>query len=103
MGPIPLGHAVKTSAGKLPFKYIIHVSAINMLWCASERSISDSTRNAMILAEQLGLESIAFPILGSGSGGFDKKRAEAIMLNVLHETESPIAVTLVRYQDSRGG
>jgi O-acetyl-ADP-ribose deacetylase (regulator of RNase III) len=29
MGVIPLGHAVETSAGSLPFKSIIHVAGIN--------------------------------------------------------------------------
>ena len=49
-GPIPLGAAVLTSAGKLPFKGIIHVTGIDMLWLASERSIQDSVRNALALA-----------------------------------------------------
>jgi O-acetyl-ADP-ribose deacetylase (regulator of RNase III) len=31
-GSIPLGGAVLTSAGRLPFKAIIHVAGINMLW-----------------------------------------------------------------------
>ena len=38
-GAIPLGHAVLTSAGRLPFSGIIHVAGINMLWQASARSI----------------------------------------------------------------
>jgi O-acetyl-ADP-ribose deacetylase (regulator of RNase III) len=38
-GPIPLGGAVLTSAGRLPFRAIIHVAGINLLWRASERSI----------------------------------------------------------------
>ena len=41
-GFIPLGGAVLTSAGRLPFKAIIHVAGINMLWRASERSIRQS-------------------------------------------------------------
>src|SRR6476659_2631033 len=48
-GAIPLGEAVLTSAGQLPFKGIIHVAGINMLWRASERSIRDSVRNALQL------------------------------------------------------
>ena len=43
-GPLPLGHAVLTSAGKLPFRGIIHVAGINMLWRASEFSIRQSVR-----------------------------------------------------------
>ena len=41
-GAIPLGGAVLTSAGTLPFRGIIHVAGINMLWRASEQSIRDS-------------------------------------------------------------
>src|ERR1700734_1896918 len=46
-GPIPLGGAVLTSAGRLPFRGIIHVAGINMLWRASERSIRESGKNAV--------------------------------------------------------
>ena len=49
-GAIPLGGAILTSAGKLPFRAIIHVAGINMLWRASQRSIRESVKNAMALA-----------------------------------------------------
>jgi len=52
LGPIPLGGAVETSAGKLPFKSIIHVAGINMIWRSSERSIRESVRSAMSIAVQ---------------------------------------------------
>src|SRR4051794_18354656 len=64
LGPIPLGGAVLTSAGRLSFKAIIHVAGIDLLWRASERSIRDSVRNALDLARQHGFRSIAFPLLG---------------------------------------
>src|SRR5436305_2220178 len=46
-GAIPLGEAVLTSAGRLPFKGIIHVAGISMLWRSSEQSIRRSVRSAM--------------------------------------------------------
>jgi len=52
LGPIPLGGAVITGAGKLPFKSIIHVAGISMWWRSSELSIRDSTRNAVALADR---------------------------------------------------
>ena len=55
-GSIPLGGAVLTSAGKLPFKGIIHVAGINMLWRASERSIRDSVKNAVQAGPRKGLQ-----------------------------------------------
>ena len=97
-GAMPLGSAVLTSAGKLPFKGIIHVAGINMLWRASERSIRDSVRNAMVVAEEHGFESIAFPLIGAGSGGFNQERAKDIMLDEWQKLESPLVVTVVVFR-----
>lgn len=94
-GPIPLGGAVLTSAGKLPFKAIIHVAGINLLWRASETSIRESVRNAMALAEENGFQSIAFPLIGAGSGGFDSDKAKKIMLDELQKLDLAIEVTVV--------
>jgi O-acetyl-ADP-ribose deacetylase len=101
LGPIPLGGAVHTSSGRLPYKAILHVAGINMLWRASHDSIRDSVRNAMRLAEQLGLRSVAFPILGAGSGGFDPVEAERIMTATFAEITCDIEVLLVRYRKTR--
>jgi O-acetyl-ADP-ribose deacetylase (regulator of RNase III) len=73
MGAIPLGYAVETSAGTLPFKSIIHVAGINMLWRSSERSIRDSVRNAILIARNRGYASMALPLIGAGSGGGKSK------------------------------
>ncbi len=94
-GPIPLGAAVLTSAGKLPLKGIIHVAGINMLWRASERSIRDSVKNALDLAAEHGFQSIAFPIIGAGSGSFKQDRAKAIMLDQLQLLEPSLEVMVV--------
>jgi O-acetyl-ADP-ribose deacetylase (regulator of RNase III) len=98
IGPIPLGSAVRTSAGRLPCKGIIHVAGINLLWRASERSIRDSVRNAINLAQEHCYRSIAFPLIGAGSGGFDPERAKAIMLDELRSIDARVAVTVVQYR-----
>jgi O-acetyl-ADP-ribose deacetylase len=69
LGMIPLGGAVETGAGRLPHKAIIHVAGINFLWRSSEYSIRRSVRNAMSIASQRSYRSIAFPLIGAGSGG----------------------------------
>jgi O-acetyl-ADP-ribose deacetylase (regulator of RNase III) len=97
-GSIPLGGAVLTSAGKLPFKAIIHVAGINMFWRASETSIRNSVRNAMTLAHEKGFKSIAFPLIGAGSGGFKPERAKAIMEDELGKLDYPMEVRLVVFQ-----
>ena len=100
VGPMPLGSAVVTSAGKLPYRGIIHVAGINMLWRSSERSIRDSVTNALARAREHGFGSVAFPIIGAGSGGFDEARALAVMVSTLEASDADVAVTVVRYRKS---
>jgi O-acetyl-ADP-ribose deacetylase (regulator of RNase III) len=80
-GPIPLGQAVLTSAGGLSYRGIIHVAGIDGLWRASEHSIRESVRNAVALAEDKGFKSIAFPVIGSGSGSFNQQKALELMIS----------------------
>ena len=101
-GPIPLGGAVLTSAGRLPFKGIIHVAGINMLWRASERSIRATVRNAVLLASEKRFESLAFPLIGAGSGGFHSERAKAIMLDELSQLDTPLTVRIVIFKATKG-
>jgi O-acetyl-ADP-ribose deacetylase (regulator of RNase III) len=100
MGPIPLGHAVHTSAGKLPYRVMLHVAGIDLLWRASRASIVDSTTNAVALARTLGLESIAMPIIGAGSGSFSAPEAEGLMLEALESAEG-LAVTVVHFRSGK--
>jgi O-acetyl-ADP-ribose deacetylase (regulator of RNase III) len=96
-GLIPLGHAVETSAGRLPFKAIIHVAGINLLWRSSEGSVRDSVRNALALAKDRGYRSIAFPLIGAGSGGGSAEKVESWMLNELEIAEFEGEVIVVRF------
>ena len=100
LGPIPLGGAVATVAGRLPHQAIIHVAAINLVWRASARSIAAATTSALDLADAMGLRSLAFPILGAGSGGFDPGEAERIMVAAIKAAATRAAVTLVRYREN---
>lgn len=100
-GAIPLGGAVLTSAGRLPFKAIIHVAGIDMFWRASEQSIRDSVRNAIQLAHEQGFQSIAFPLIGAGSGGFDQEKAQSLMLDELGKLDSQMAVKIVVFRKAK--
>ena len=99
-GPMKLGKAVLTSAGRLPFKGIIHVAGINLLWRGSEYSIRESTRNALQLAHDAGFQSMAFPLIGTGSGGFSESQALEIMTEeIVRHPARPWEVRLVRFQN----
>ena len=101
MGPIPLGGAVVTSAGRLPFKAIIHVAGINLMWRASESSIRSSVASALTVADNESLGSVAMPAIGAGSGGFDEEEALQLIHDEVNRHHSPIDVVLVRYHRSQ--
>ncbi|MDC0711486.1 macro domain-containing protein [Stigmatella sp. ncwal1] len=98
MGPLPLGAAVVTSAGTLPFQGIIHVAGINLLWRASEKSIRDSVAHALERARERGWRSLAFPLIGAGSGGFNEEKALALVRAALEEGAGEFDITVVRYR-----
>jgi O-acetyl-ADP-ribose deacetylase (regulator of RNase III) len=98
LGPIPLGGAVVTTAGKLPFKAIIHVAGISMWWRSSERSIRDSVRNALALAAERGFQSIAFPLIGAGTGGGSPDAVLVMMRDELEKCDFDGIVRIVRFR-----
>ena len=98
MGPIPLGGAVLTSAGRLPFRGIIHVAGINMFWRSSEYSVRHSTRNAMKVASQMDFASVAFPLIGAGSGGGSPEQVQGFMLDELSRMTYGGLVYIARFR-----
>jgi O-acetyl-ADP-ribose deacetylase len=97
-GPIPLGRAVLTSAGRLGYRGIIHVAGINMLWRASAGSVRDSVVSAMEIVGAQAFTSVAFPIIGAGSGGLTEERALSVMVDALSGISSPSRAVIVRYR-----
>ena len=98
LGAIPLGGAVITGAGKLPFESIIHVAGISMWWRSSERSIRDSTRNAIALAVEHNIQSIAFPLIGAGTGGGSADDVLAMMQDELANCDFDGLIRIVRFR-----
>jgi len=97
-GPIPVGEARITSAGELKYKAIIHVAGINIFWFATKESITNSVISAMSLAEKNQFNSIAFPLIGAGSGNRGKEFSKKTMLNAFKNLNSSIQVSLVEYK-----
>lgn len=80
-GPIPIGEAVVTSAGKLKAKYVIHAAVMGQDLQTNEKYLRDATVNSLKRAEELKLSSIAFPALGTGVGGFPMDKCAEVMIN----------------------
>ncbi len=88
-GPIEIGAAVATKAGTLKAKYVIHAVTVGMPALRSlgaggdfktdEFKIRESCKNALLIANELKLSSIALPALGCGVGHFPLVGAAKIM------------------------
>ena len=97
-GPMPLGSALLTSAGRLPYRGIIHVAGIDLLWRSSDRSIRDSVASALRICRAEGFRSVAFPLIGAGSGGGSPAGALAIMQDQLAQERFDGEVRLVIFR-----
>ncbi len=78
-GPIEIGGAIATGAGSLPAKYVIHAATMGMDFKTDEVKIRESCKNALLVASELKLSSIALPALGCGVGHFPLVGAAKIM------------------------
>ncbi len=65
-GPIPVGGAVVTTAGNLPFKGVIHVVGPRKGDGDEEEKLVSALRSAFSLAHERGWESVSFPGVSSG-------------------------------------
>lgn len=101
-GPIQVGEAAITGAGAMRARWVIHAAAMGDE-AVSERSIRESTRASLRLASEHGAKRVAFPILGSGVGGFDFRRAAEVMLEAARDApESASLDEIVLYGYSPG-
>jgi O-acetyl-ADP-ribose deacetylase len=95
-GPIRLGEAVRTTAGNLPNKFVIHAAAMGYREedravpkregaASSEAIIRDATLNSIRLAADGGCKSIAFPALATGVGGFPVDECARVMIKAARD------------------
>ncbi|MDR2110915.1 MAG: O-acetyl-ADP-ribose deacetylase [Spirochaetaceae bacterium] len=86
--PCPAGDAVLTGAGRLPCKKVIHT--VGPVWYGGGRGeaalLASCYRKSLLLAEEAGLKSIAFPNIGTGVYGYPKAAAAEIAVAAVRET-----------------
>jgi O-acetyl-ADP-ribose deacetylase (regulator of RNase III) len=83
LGPLSTGEAAITSGGKLPAKFVIHT--VGPVWSEHTTAKADdllrrAIRNSLVVAEENGLKSIAFPAISTGIYGFPIERAAPLLL-----------------------
>lgn len=79
-GPIPVGEAVATGAGRLAARWVIHAAVMGQDLRTSADAIRRATRRTLELADELGAESLALPAFGTGVGGFPLEACASIMV-----------------------
>jgi O-acetyl-ADP-ribose deacetylase (regulator of RNase III) len=76
--PIGLGHAVETSAGEMPAKWVIHAATMELGGPTSAEIIRRATASTLARADELGAKSLGLVAFGTGVGGFPIEEAARI-------------------------
>lgn len=99
LGPIEPGEALITGAHGLPNRYVIHTLGPVYGKDRSEAELlARCYRNALDLAEENGVESLAFPAISTGIFGYPvEDAAEVALRTVREEAERLERVRLVRF------
>ncbi|MBI5724871.1 MAG: macro domain-containing protein [Planctomycetes bacterium] len=79
-GPVEVGQAAITGAGNLPARHVIHQASMSLGGLATAKSLRDSTRAVLELAEKHRLATLAFSATGTGIAGFPIGQCAQIML-----------------------
>jgi O-acetyl-ADP-ribose deacetylase len=85
LGPVHVGEAAITGAGRLAARYVIHAASMQLGGRTSEQGLRDATRNALQCAQEHGLRSIALPAIGTGIAGFPVARCALLMLTEVRD------------------
>jgi O-acetyl-ADP-ribose deacetylase (regulator of RNase III) len=81
-GPVEVGDAVATGAGRLRARYVIHGAVMGQDLVTSAELIRRTTRRCLEVADELGCESLALPAFGTGVGGFPLGECTRLMVEV---------------------
>lgn len=89
LAPIRPGQAVMTGAHRLPNRHVIHcLGPVHGRDEAAAELLAACYRNALRLAEEAGLGSIAFPAISTGAFGYPFEAAARIALGTIAD-EAP--------------
>ena len=99
LAPIRPGQAVITGGHDLPNRYVIH--ALGPVYGRDRPEaevLAKCYRHSLALAEEHGIDSVAFPAISTGVFGYPVEEAARVALGtVVEETERLKSVRLVRF------
>jgi O-acetyl-ADP-ribose deacetylase len=99
LAPIKPGEAVITGGHDLPNRYVIHtLGPVYGRDRPEAELLAGSYRNSLALAEEKGIDSVAFPAISTGVFGYPVEQAAKVALRtVVEEAENLRSVRLIRF------
>src|ERR687885_2730735 len=99
LSPIQPGEAVITGGHELPNRHVIHVlGPVYGSDKPEDELLTRCYRNTLLLAEEHGLESIAFPSISTGAFGYPiEEAAEVALRTVLESVKNLQSVRRIRF------
>ncbi|MFE3460140.1 O-acetyl-ADP-ribose deacetylase [Nocardiopsis aegyptia] len=101
-GGLPVGHAVATTAGALPARWVIHT--VGPVYSTTEdrgARLASCYTESLRLAHDLGASSVAFPAISTGVYRWPLDDAARIAAEAIHTTEARVPeIRLVLFDDT---
>lgn len=96
--PLTPGQCVLTAGHRLPNPHVIHcLGPVYGVDEPGDRLLATCYRDALLLAEEHGLASIAFPAISTGAFGYPLREAAEVALVTLTDTAPELrSLTLIR-------
>jgi O-acetyl-ADP-ribose deacetylase (regulator of RNase III) len=79
-GPIPVGDAVATTAGRLTARWVIHGAVMGQDLRTDADKVARTTASCLRVADEIGARSVALPAFGTGVGGFPLDECARLMV-----------------------
>ena len=79
-GPIPVGDAVATAAGRLTARWVIHGAVMGQDLRTDADKVARTTASCLRVADEHGARSVALPAFGTGVGGFPLDECARLMV-----------------------
>jgi O-acetyl-ADP-ribose deacetylase (regulator of RNase III) len=86
-GPIEIGDAVATGAGRLRARWVVHGAVMGQDLRTNGELVRRTTESCLRVADELGAESLALPAFGTGVGGFPLDECARIMVDAVRAYE----------------
>ena len=91
---LPAGEAVATTAGRLPARWVIHtVGPVYTGAPGQAETLRSCYTRSLVVAAELGAETVAFPLISAGAFGWPLDDAVAQALDALRGAETGVRET----------